>query len=65
GTLNTSNITKFAIWCNSVIPEGTNGTWHVSSSIYFDEIKAIQVSKANLKKVNEDGLILTNKTIAK
>ena len=65
GTLNTGNITKFAIWCNSVIPEGTNGTWHVSSSIYFDEIKAIQVSKANLKKVNEDGLILTNKTIAK
>lgn len=65
GTLNTSNITKFAIWCNSVIPEGTNGTWHVSSSIYFDEIKAISISKANLKKVNEDGLILTNKTIAK
>ena len=65
GTLNTSNITKFAIWCNSVIPEGTNETWHVSSSIYFDEIKAISISKANLKKVNEDGLILTNKTIAK
>lgn len=65
GTLNTSNITKFAIWCNSVIPEGTNGTWHVSSSIYFDEIKAISISKANLKKVNEDGLILTKNSIEK
>ena len=65
GTLDTSNLTKFAIWCNSVVPEGTKGTWHVSSSIYFDDIKAIQVSQANLKKVNEDGWIATNQSLVK
>lgn len=57
GTLDTSKITKFAIWCNSIVPEGHEGKFHVESSIYLDGIKAVKVSKKILKEVNQDGLI--------
>ena len=57
GTLDTSKITKFAIWCNSIVPEGHEGKFHVESSIYFDGIKAVKASKKLLKEVNKDGLI--------
>ena len=57
GTLDTSKITKFAIWCNSIVPEGHEGKFHVESNIYFDGIKAVKASKKLLKEGNQDGLI--------
>lgn len=51
GSLDTKNITKFAVWCNSIIPEGHNGEWKVSSTIYFEQIEAITISENDLKNV--------------
>lgn len=59
GTLDTSNITKFAIWCNSIVPEGYTGEWVVDSTIYFDRIEAITISAEDLAKVDKNGLIIT------
>lgn len=65
GTLDTSKITKFAIWCNSIAPEGYEGTWKVDSSIYFDGIKGVTILDDSLKKVDNNGLILSKKSLAK
>ncbi len=63
GTLNTSNITKFAVWCNSVVPEGHSGTWDVDSTIYFDGIKGVKINDTDLTKVDKNGLIITDKSL--
>lgn len=64
GTLNTANITKFAIYCNSIIPEDHEGDWNVDSTIYFDGIEAVNVSEENLAAVDASGLIITDDSLA-
>ncbi|MBO5209708.1 MAG: CIA30 family protein [Lachnospiraceae bacterium] len=64
GTLNTSDITKFAVWCNSIIPEGHEGDWTVDSTIYYDAIEAVNISEEDLAKVDANGLIVTDEPLA-
>ena len=63
GTLDPSNITKFAIWCNS-IPD--NGETDMTSTIYFDSIKAVKLTDDQLALSDADstyGLIVTEEAI--
>ncbi len=60
GTLNTEEITRFAIWCNSIIPEEHSGEWKVDSVLYFDSIAAYLADEELLAKVDENGLIITD-----
>ncbi len=64
GTLNTSAITKFAVWCNSIVPEGHTGTWEVDSVIYLDEIQAIKLDNEKLNNIDKNGLIITDNSLA-
>lgn len=41
GELDLSKIEKMGIWCNTIVPDGYEGEWTVDSSMYFDDIKAI------------------------
>ena len=41
GTLDLSKITKMGIWCNTLVPEGHEGAWTVNSTMYFDDIRAV------------------------
>lgn len=54
------------IWCNTIKPQGSTGTWTVESKMYFDNIKAVntnaetkvgwnQNSDGNWYYLNEDG----------
>lgn len=63
GTFDGSNVTKFAIWCNS-IPENMGDTKQVNSSIYFDNVKAVNISAADLAKVDSNGLIITDLVVS-
>lgn len=67
GTLDTSDIVKFAVWCNSIVPEDHTGKWTVDSTIYFDGIQAVKLTDAVLKKnpVDKNGLIITDKSLVK
>ena len=58
GTLDTSNIQKFAVWCNSV---GNNT--NITSSIYFDDIRTVNITSSDLGKKDENGLIITDDAI--
>ncbi len=62
GTLNTAKITRFAIWCNSIIPEGHSGDWTVDSVIYFDGIEAFTAEEALLAQADANGLIFTKES---
>lgn len=64
GTLKTDDITKFAVWCNSIVPEGYSGTWNVDATIYFDGIRGITLKDTDLTKTDENGLIITDKSLA-
>ncbi|MDO5294638.1 MAG: glycosyl hydrolase [bacterium] len=64
GTFDPSNITKFAVWCNSVPDNYTgqkeeDGSYKVSGSVTFDEIKTVKLSDADLKKVDQNGQIIS------
>ncbi len=65
GKLDTANITRFAIWCNSIIPEDHEGEWVVDSVIYFDGIKAVNIDEETLKEnpVDKNGLIITDDSL--
>lgn len=65
GTLDTSDIVKFAVWCNSIVPEDHTGKWTVDSTIYFDGIQAVKLTDDMLKKnsVDKNGLIITDKSL--
>lgn len=65
GTLNTAKITRFAIWCNSIIPEGHTGDWTVDSVIYFDGIEAFTAGEALLAQADANGLIFTKESPVK
>ena len=62
GTLNTAKITRFAIWCNSIISEGHTGDWTVDSVIYFDGIEAFTAEEALLAQADANGLIFTKES---
>lgn len=62
GTLNTAKVTRFAIWCNSIIPEGHTGDWKVDSVIYFDGIEAFTAEESLLAQADADGLIFTKES---
>ena len=67
GTLDASDIVKFAVWCNSIVPEDHTGKWTVDSTIYFDGIQAVKLTDDMLKKnpVDKNGLIITDKSLVK
>ena len=67
GTFDAAHIDKFAIWCNSIIPEGYEGTWKVDSAIYFDGIQAISLTEEQLaaNPVDKNGLIITDASLTK
>lgn len=63
GTLDPSNITKFAIWCNSI---PANGVTDITSTIYFDGIRAVKLTDDQLALSEQDaeyGLIVTDTAI--
>ncbi len=63
GTLDSSNITKFAIWCNSI---PANGATDITSTIYFDGIRAVKLTDDQLALSDQDaeyGLIVTDAAI--
>lgn len=63
GTLDSSNITKFAIWCNSI---SANGATDITSTIYFDGIRAVKLTDDQLALSDKDaeyGLIVTDDAI--
>ena len=63
GTLDPSNITKFAIWCNSI---PANGATDITSTIYFDGIRAVKLTDDQLALSDKDaeyGLIVTDDAI--
>lgn len=41
GTIDLSNVERFGIWCNTIVPKEHVGKWTVESTMYFDGIKAI------------------------
>lgn len=63
GTLDAGSIQKFAVWCNSIVPDGHSGSWEVDSTIYFDGIKAVSLKTEDLAKVDADGLIITEQSL--
>lgn len=44
GEFDPSNISSIGIWCNTIVPQGHEGEWEVESTMYFDDIKAINTS---------------------
>ena len=62
GTLNTARLTRFAIWCNSIIPEEHTGGWDVDSVIYFDDIEAFTAGDVLLSQTDANGLIYTKES---
>ena len=47
GKLDLSNITSMAIYCNTIVPEDNDGAWTVDSTMYFDDIKAVNTSESD------------------
>lgn len=45
GTLDLTKVSKMGVWCNTIIPKGNSGAWTVDSTMYFDDIKAVNTSK--------------------
>ena len=52
GEFDPSNITSIGIWCNTIPEEGNTGEWTVESTMYFDDIKAINTS--DIEKPGDD-----------
>lgn len=44
GVFNPKNVQHFAIYCNTIPPKGSSGTWSVDSTLYFDDIKAVNTN---------------------
>lgn len=51
GTFDPKSVTKFAVWCNSIVPEGESGV-DIDSSIVFDDIQFVNVDTASLNIAN-------------
>lgn len=54
GKLDVSKITSFAIYCNTIVPEAHEGGWNVDSSMYFDDIKAINTKDQSNENNNNN-----------
>lgn len=52
GEFDSSNITSIGIWCNTIPEEGNTGEWTVESTMYFDDIKAVNTS--DIEKPGDD-----------
>ena len=52
GEFDPANITSIGIWCNTIPEKGNNGEWTVESTMYFDDIKA--VNTANIEEPGDD-----------
>ena len=52
GEFDPSNITSIGIWCNTIPEEGNTGEWTVESTMYFDDIKAVNTS--DMEKPGDD-----------
>lgn len=50
GKLDLTNIEKFGIYCNTIVPDDHEGSWTVDSKMYFDDIKAV-----NTKEISSTG----------
>ena len=61
GTFDPAHVSKFAVWCNSIIPEGENGV-DISSSIVFDDIRFVNVDESTLE-LTSGGYALTDSSI--
>ena len=44
GKFDPANITSFGLWCNTIVPEGHEGTWTVDSTFEFDNFRACKMS---------------------
>lgn len=44
GTFDIENIQRVGIWCNTIVPEDHEGVWTVESTMYFDDIKAVNTN---------------------
>lgn len=64
GTFDPANVTKFAVWCNSIVPEGHEGEWYVDSTIYLDGIRAVTITEEQAAGVDENGLIITEEPLS-
>ena len=60
GTFDPKNVTKFAIWCNSISEDG-NGV-DIQSKIVFDDIRFVNVDESKLN-VTEGGYVLTDQSL--
>ena len=60
GTFAPKNVTKFAIWCNSISEDG-NGV-DIQSKIVFDDIRFVNVDESKLN-VTEGGYVLTDQSL--
>ena len=62
GTFDAAHVSKFAVWCNSIIPEGESGV-DISSSIVFDDIRFVNVDESTLE-LTSGGYALSDETAA-
>lgn len=60
GTFDTKSITKFAVWCNSIIPEGASEV-DIDSSVVFDDIQFVNVDLSTLNI--ENGYAVTEQSV--
>ena len=60
GTFDPKNVTKFAIWCNSISEDG-NGV-DIQSKIVFDDIRFVNVDESKLN-MTEGGYVLTDQSL--
>ncbi len=47
GVFNPKNIQHFAIFCNTIAPKNTVDTWSVDSTMYFDDIEAVNTNASD------------------
>jgi mannan endo-1,4-beta-mannosidase len=52
GTFDPSKISKFGIWCNTIVPEGHTGPWTVDSTMYFDDIKVVNTKAVSITSID-------------
>jgi len=45
GSIDLSKIGKMGIWCNTIVPDEHSKSWTVDSTMYFDDIKAINTAE--------------------
>lgn len=53
GVFDPSKVTRFGIWCNTIVPEGHTGAWTVDSTMYFDDIKAVNTKAVSITNIDE------------